>query len=153
MTLEPAGHAKRTNEVLFAAVTRDLFEVVAILDHSVFEMRDDPTVPISPERQRLLTIFEERAMRNARPGSVVIPAMIATSGHSMHIVRSAQNYVKVLQENEPKLDDLSFVNGLYEKAGLPHPMKPKLRWHMQLLDLGVLDETTGAFFPFRRGPN
>jgi hypothetical protein len=153
MTLEPAGHAKRTNEVLFAAVTRDLFEVVAILDHSVFEMRDDPTVPISPERQRLLTIFEERAMRNARPGSVVIPAMIATSGHSMHLVRSAQNYVKVLQENEPKLDDLSFVNGLYEKAGLPHPMKPKLRWHMQLLDLGVLDETTGAFFPFRRGPN
>lgn len=153
MTLEPAGHAKRTNEVLFAAVTRDVFEVIAILDHSVFEMRDDPTAPISPERQRLLTIFEDRAMRHVPPGSVVISAMIATSGHSTSLVLKAQEYFKVLREIEPKLDDLSYVKDLYEKACLPVPAKPKLRWHLQLLDLGVLDETSGAFFVFRRGPN
>jgi hypothetical protein len=153
MTIESAGHATRTNDVLFAAVTRDVFEVVGVFDHSVFEMRSDPTAVISAERQRVLRIFEDRAIRDAPPGSIVIPTFMAMSGHSLQMTRKAQDYVHVLGEIDPKLDDVSYVKDLYDKAGIPAPAKPKLRWQMDFLKLGIFDDATGAYFVFRDGPN
>ncbi|MGJ7575601.1 hypothetical protein ACSFBX_34135 [Variovorax sp. RB2P76] len=38
-TIEAAGHAKRTDEVLFAQVDRTTFKAIGFFDHSVFEAR------------------------------------------------------------------------------------------------------------------
>ncbi len=153
LTLEPAGHTVRTDSVLFAAVTREQFEVVALFDHSVFERPRTPAEEMSPERERLWEIFDERSSRGLAPGSVYAPSMIATSGHPVYIVRLAQHYAHVIREIDPKLDDPSYVRGLYQEMGVSPPPKPKLRWYIQHLKLGLLDEAAGAFAVFLHGPN
>jgi len=153
LTMEPAGHAKRTDDVLFAAVTREQFEDIALFDHSVFEMNRTPTKVMSTERKRLWDIFRERSTRDLPSGSAVIMSGIATSGHALHFSRMADHYAQVVSEIDPKLDDPSFVRDLYKKAGVPAPPKPKVCWHLHFMDLGLLDEAQGVFFVFRDGPN
>jgi hypothetical protein len=41
LTMGAAGHAARTNQVLFASVTRDEFEFLGLFDHSAFEYEGD----------------------------------------------------------------------------------------------------------------
>ena len=48
---ETSGLMTRTNEVLFAAVSRDTFNVLGLFDHSVFDSTVDDA--IAPERERL----------------------------------------------------------------------------------------------------
>lgn len=71
----------------------------------------------------------------------------------MYVVRMAGDYARVVREIDPKLDDIEFVKGLYGLAGPPCPKKPKLKWHLNYLDLGLLDTTSNTFFVFRYGPN
>lgn len=48
--LEPPGRIERSNDLLFAHVTRDSFNVIAIFDHSVFDLS-------SAERHRLWVVL------------------------------------------------------------------------------------------------
>jgi len=153
LTIEVAGHATRTNEVLFASVTREHFDVVALFDHSVFEVDHAPTTIMNSERQRLWNIFDQRTMRGVPPGSVVIPAMVTTSGHALHFVTMANYYARIVREIDPKLDDKDYVAGLYRDSGMPVPAKPKLRWHLHYLDIGLLDETARVLLVLKHGPN
>ena len=136
-------HSERTNDILFAHVTKDTFTVLAILNHSVFESPDNPPEPLTQDREFLWTIFNERSLRGALPGSVVVPSMIATSGHSLNAVMAAQEYVRVIREIDPKLDDIEFVRSLYEGSGIEEVNTKKLVWHFRHLDLGVYDPTSG----------
>jgi hypothetical protein len=139
---------KRSNDVLFAHVTRDTFTVVGIFDHTVFEFLKKP---MTAERDRLWQIFQDRAALSAPPGSVAVQSLITTSGHPVYVVNLASNYARVIREIDLKLDDPSFVRWFYQQAGFSVPAKPKLRWHLQHLDLGILDkENRGIFCP--RGP-
>lgn len=151
--VQPNGFVARTDDLLFARVSRDHFTVVAIFDHSVFEKTESPTKAMTTERERLWAIFDEHSSRRITPGSVYIPSVITTSGHSLHAVRMADDYARVVREIDPKLDDINFVKGLYDPAGVPCPKKSKLKWHLNYLDLGLLDTTSSAFFVFRYGPN
>lgn len=146
-------HAERTNDVLFADVSRDTFTVLAILDHSVFEQPKEPLESMAKDREVLWSIFNEHATKEAMPGSLIVPSIIATSGHSFNTVMSAQEYVRVIRTIDPKLDDPEFVQSLYEGSGLDAKDIKKLNWHFRHLDLGVLDESTGFFGVFRYGPN
>ena len=149
--LESEGHVTRTDELLFACVSRDTFTVVAILDHSVFAMTRTPASPMNPERARLWDIFREHSSRGLPPGSVYFPAMITTSGHSLHLGLLADEYARVVRMVDPKLDEKPYVRGLYESAEMPPPQNPRLKWHLSFLDLGLLDART-AFFVLRYGP-
>jgi hypothetical protein len=150
-TIGTSGHATRTDEVLFAQVTRDRFEVVAIFDHTVFDMRKSPTEPLSAERNRLWQIYDERTTRGAPSGSVVVASSIATSGHSVNFVRQAINYTRILYEIDPKLDDPVYVRGLYRKATPPE--KPRLEWRMHFLDLCLFCRAAQCALIFKKGPN
>lgn len=152
-TAETHGFAGRTNDLLFAKVSRDHFTVVAIFDHSVFERPTMPTEAMTKERERLWNIFDEHSVRGLVPGAVYTSTVIATSGHPVHLVRLASEYAHVVQEIEPKVDDFKFVKELYESAGLLCPKKPKLKWHLNFLNLGLLDVRAEVFFVFRYGPN
>ncbi|MGD0024831.1 MAG: hypothetical protein ABSC37_09430 [Xanthobacteraceae bacterium] len=147
---------KRSDDVLFAHVTRDTFTVVGIFDHTVFESAKTrlsrSNAGLTAERNRLWKIFEKRATRGAIPGSVVVSSMIALSGHSMHFGNLSMNYARAIADTDPKLDDPKYVQGLYQQTGVPIPSKSKIRWHLNVLDLGLLDKETGAFFILRKGP-
>jgi hypothetical protein len=88
--LEKKGFVERTDEVLFAFVTRTTFDVLGIFDHSVFENHDPSAMP-------------------APPGSYVIANMISLSGHQTGIVMLAQRYARWIKELDPKLDDREFL--------------------------------------------
>jgi len=147
------AHAERTNDVLFAHVTRDTFTVLSILNHSVFQSPDNPSESLTRDREFLWSIFDERSMRGTLPGSIVVPSMIATSGHSLNTVMAAQEYVRVIKEIDPKLDDIAFVRSLYEGSGIEAVNSKKLVWHFRHLDLGIFDATSGFLGVFRYGPN
>ena len=65
MAVETAGHVTRTDEVLFAEVTRDQFNVVAIFDHAVFDKTDKVTKTMTAERDRLWGLFTKISSRGA----------------------------------------------------------------------------------------
>ena len=154
LTLEPQGHAVRTNEVIFAEVTRDTFEVVALVDHSVFEDGDNGN--LSAERERLWGLHQTRRERNMAPGAVYISGGmgglgISTSGHPTLIVLSAQAYFRIISDMDPKLDDPSYVESLYPSG--PPTKKPKLSWRFNHLDLTLVDDANHCYFTMRCGPN
>lgn len=151
-TTVAAGHVDRTNEVVFAEVTRDKFNLVAIVDHSVFEKIDKVTKEMTAERDRLWDIFNKRSSQGMPPGSFYIPAAIMTSGHSEHHVRIADHYARIVRETNPMLDDSSFLSRLYNDAGLPVPLRPKLKWHFHFMDLCLLDEAQNVYFVLQKGP-
>lgn len=153
LATEVRGFASRTDELLFANVSRDRFTGVAIFDHSVFDLSRSPAGDMTKERERLWGIFDEHSSRGLPPGSVYMPAMITTSGHSLQLVRLADDYVYVVREIDPTLDDISYVQEMYQRVGLLCPKKPKLAWHLNILDLGLLDSSSNTFFVLRYGPN
>jgi hypothetical protein len=151
--IHPNGFAARTDDLIFARVSREHFTVVGIFAHSVFKRSEYPTEAMTKERERLWSVFDEHSSRGMAPSSIYIPSMIATSGHSMQVVRMAQEYARIVREIDPKLDDIEFVKELYNEAGPPCPKKPKLKWHLNNLDLGLLDMASSMFFVLRYGPN
>lgn len=148
-----ASEREAHNDVLFASVSREQFEVIGIFNHEVFES----TVPgsMAAERAQLWRIFEEREQRGALPGQLLFGGMgglgITLSGHSATLVRAAQRYYQRIREIDPQLDDQSFIKDMFSLASVP--AKPKFQWRLNYLDLGVLDESSGTFFIYAKGPN
>src|SRR5271157_3087154 len=108
---------------------------------------------MTQERDRLWRLFNEHQARGIPPGSIYVPAMIMTSGHSFDLVRRSQDYSYVVKEVDPRLDDIEYVREMYQSAGVTCPRKPKLSWNLSFLDLGVLDSSSNTFFVLRYGPN
>jgi len=151
MTIMPQGFASRTNEIIFAHVTREEFTVVGIIDHSVFE--SEPGQPLNPERERLWQIYKERLTRNVPPGSVVVASPIATSGHSIYFTRLAMDYARLIADIDQRVEDPAYIAALTAGTAFVSPAKPKWKWHLHYLDLGLIDKTSGFFLLFRKGPN
>lgn len=139
------GLVRRTNELLFAKVTREDFLVVAIFDHEVFEAD-------SVERSRLMRVHEEVAFRDLPPGAYVARGNVVTSGHSEHVVRYAQHCSRIIKEIDPKLDDINFVKTLYQPQS-EAPIWPKPRWEFDHLDLTIFDKAKPARLIFVQGWN
>lgn len=147
--IEAAGHVKRTDDVLFARVSREEFTAIGIFNHSVFEPKGNE---MSDERKRLWKTFNEHTSRGVPPGSVVIPSSIASSGHPIHLVSTAQEYSRIIYDLDPKLDDPIFINELY--GGKVHaPAKIKLEWTLNFSDLGIHETRSNHLFVLRRGFN
>jgi hypothetical protein len=103
-----------------AEVDRDAFRVIAIFDHDVFDQN-------SAERKRLWALHESIIFRGVPPDSAVVMGNIATSGHSVHVVRYAQRCARTIRDFEPKLDDLNYMGSLY-RQGQQMPPEPKFAW-------------------------
>lgn len=143
-------HADRTNEVLFAKVSRDTFTILAILDHSVFEESDPISGKMEQDRQMLWSIFDQNSKKTGCHGGFIIPSMIMTSGHSYNTVKSAIEYVRVINEINPKLDDPNYVNNI---PGFDNSKTKHLRWYINHLDLGILDKSLNIFGVLKYWPN
>ena len=152
LTMEAAGHAARTNELLFASVTRDTFDIIGLFDHAAFEHANGA---MTPERQKLWTAYEAREAASNLPGQLSTGGFgglgITMSSHPIAVVRTAQEHLRVLREIDPKLDDPAYVRRLHSKGVMP--AKPKLKWFYRHLDLGLVDEAASFFGVFKYGPN
>lgn len=149
--IEKSGYAKRTNEVLFAQITNDHFSAIGLFDHSVFERADQATKTMSTERERLWKIFDKRNSLGRKAGEFYISSPIATSGHSLHHTTLAMDFARIIHLVDQKLDDLSSRSELFKD--LPHEVVKamKLSWHLDYLNLGLIDKVTSNFYVFRYG--
>lgn len=150
--IEVAGYSKRTDEVLFAQVTKDRFNAIGHFDHSVFESTDSRSQTITAERERLWSIYEQRNSMGRKPGEVYIANPITTSGHSLAHTSLASEFTRIIKSIDPKLDDLSSRSVLFSM--LPHETVKgmRLQWHLNYLDLGLLNRATSTFHVLRYGP-
>lgn len=150
--LEKLGHAKRTDEVLFAQVDKQHFRAISLFDHSVFEASDDVAQAMTAERTRLWEIYDQRLAVDREPGRIYIHCPITTSGHSLFHSRLAMEYANIVRQLDPKLDSLAARTEIFDT--LPHEVVKamKLSWHLHYLDFGLLDKATSTFFVLRHGP-
>jgi len=102
--IEKKGFVTRTNDELFAAVSREHFDVIGIFDHSVFDENDQV---MTPERERLWDLFIASRTRGSPPGSPMLLSGIATSGHTSQTVFMAQRYARTVQQMDARLDVLT----------------------------------------------
>ena len=144
---------ERTDDVIFAKVDRHTFRAIGVFKHAVFDSVDPVSQEMTSERMRLWQLFDQIVAKEAPPGSIVIPSIITASGHTLHVVRRAKEYVHIIKEIDPKLDNREFVNSLYEDTGIKPPNKPKIEWYLRGTDLGVFDRVANLFVVFRYGSN
>ena len=143
--LEKRGHAKRTDDLIFAEVGRDSFKVIAIFDHDLFKNN-------SLERARLWSVHENVIFRNVPQGSSVLMGNIFTSGHSHTVMFYAMRYARIINYMEPKLDDPEFVKELYQPRS-EAPTKPRPSWGFSHLDLAIYDAAKPAYLILQKGWN
>jgi len=151
MHIQNSGLSNRTNDVLFAKISRENFHAIAIFDHSVFDSVGVSGV-MNDERTRMWDIHKKYLTLDMEPGTTYISHPISCSGHPIYLIRMSDFYVGIIEDIDHKLDDRVFVNDLFDQAGLPHPKKIKLNWHIDGLDLGLLDKSSAAFFNIKQGP-
>lgn len=139
----------RTNDLIFSKVDRSTFEIVGIFDHSVFESSGN-TNSLNIEREKLWKTWDSIIKKNIPEGSLVVQAGITSSGHTQEVVLAAISYYKIIQEYDEKLEEKSFLDILYENSKIP--TNPKLLWHFNGTDLGVLDRDNN-YFILKHGKN
>ncbi|MBO9489827.1 hypothetical protein J7384_05585 [Endozoicomonas sp. G2_1] len=96
MNVQSTGLSERTDDVLFAYVTRENFHAIGIFDHSVFDSADS-NGNMNDERSRMWRLHEKHAMLGMEPGTAYISHPIATSGHPIYIVRMADFYANIIR--------------------------------------------------------
>lgn len=150
--IEATGFSTRSNDIVFAHVTRETFSVVGIFDHSVFDTLPDGT--ITKERRRLFELFDALHARGVPAGSVVLDGLgITTSGHALPVIAMAQNYARLVAQIDPHIDDPVFQTDFFKQAGINVPKKPKWKWSLNHLDLALYEATSSTFGFLRRGMN
>lgn len=148
----------RTDDVIFAKISRETFKIIGVFDHSVFNNLDSATQEINCERSRLWDIFDNEirasyVSENNLAKTVVMSSMITTSAHPLSIVLLAQEYLRIIFEFDKKLGESEFVNSLFLKSGVEKPKNPKIVWYINGTDLGLLERNTGIYAIFRKGIN
>jgi hypothetical protein len=153
LAMEPAGHYKRTDEVLFALVSRDEFEVIGLFTHDAFEHDDNGKM--TPERRSLWAAHQKRLSQGRLPGEIYIGGMagmgVTGSGAPVAIVNMAFEYVRKIKHYEKNLVEFEFAKTLYSEGKIP--AKSKFIWSFEHLDLVLLDEGAGQLVRIAKGPN
>lgn len=149
--VEPGGHSKRTDEVLFAQVTKNTFHAIGFFDHSVFDSPTPENLKMSPERERLWSVYDARKSLGREPGAVYIDMPITTSGHNLNHVRLAGDFAKIMYAIDPKLDTLSTRSEIFPDLTHEALKAMKLSWKVIFMNLGLFDKTTSSFYVLKHG--
>jgi hypothetical protein len=153
LTQEAAGHIQRTDQVLFALVGRDEFEVVGLFTHDVFE--HDALGNMTPERRMLWSSYERRLAEGRLPGEMYMGGMagmgISGSGAPIAIVEIAFHYIRQIRHYEKQLQSFEFAKTLYNDGCIP--ASSKFEWGFSHLDLVLLDGAARQRVIIAKGPN
>lgn len=144
--LEPKGHMARTNEVLFAFVEPNSFDILDLFDHTVFEASG---TGMTAERQRIWSYYHRHQLRKAQPGTAYIGGYgglgITMAGTPALVTVQAIKHVEIIKRHDPVLDTPEFHAKLWGLSKLPK--NRILHWHYKHLTLGLLDTRSKKFFP------
>ncbi|MDH1477853.1 hypothetical protein N5F13_25585 [Comamonas thiooxydans] len=151
MRILPSNMAERSNELLFAHVSRDKFHAIGIFDHSVFDA-PDKSGNLSIERSRMFQLHEEYMLSGLNPNSFYLTNPVMMSGHPVALVRAADYYYEIISNNDSSLGSRTFANSLYSSAKMNPPNKFKLEWEIKDLDLSVFDTRNKVRFVLYKGP-
>lgn len=151
MEIQSNGRAKRSDEVLFAHITRKTFTAIGIFDHSVFE-KPAPNEVIESERERLWSLHHKYASEGKPAGAAYLVGNVVSSGLPLTFVRAADMYYSVIQQVDARLGERSFANELYTQGGVSPPKNFKFEWRINHLDLCVFDREANVLFEIQRGP-
>ena len=141
----------RSGRLVFADVTDDEFRIIAISDHSAFNIGSD-------EWKRLFGI-SHRYIQSQMPGGgphMAYPVM--SNGDSMPLFMYAMHCEELLMRIDPQLDDPAFADQLYasrsveEGRAVQRPPRTNFRWYFSECDLGVTETKSGEFFPLHFAP-
>lgn len=142
----PANPKGRSGSLLFAEVLEREFIIVAIAGHGVFE--DGST-----ERLQFFEGCHAYMAKDFPPGQAFMANPVISSGHSMLVTLFADRCEDEIGRIDPLLDDVAFIDELYQGAsvlrdGKPviRPKKPALKWHFEDLQFGIFDSSTMVFF-------
>jgi hypothetical protein len=150
MSVQHTGLSERTDDVLFALVTRDTFHAIAIFNHDVFKSMNSDGV-LSEERHRMLSLHKSHVEQGLNPRAVYSANSIMSSGHPSYLIPMCALYATVIREHDCKLNDRFFINSLYDQANWQCPNKFKFEWHLDGLDLGLLDKRNMKQFNIYQG--
>ena len=150
---EASGLMARTEEVLFAHVSRDAVDILGLFDHSVFERTVDDEM--APERQKLWSIHEEYQAAQAGPGAILTGGVgglgITSAGTPTVVTMKAIRQLELVRNTESKLDDAEYTKEVFAEFAVPKNVRPA--WHYDNLDFGLLNEASGDFKCLMPGPN
>jgi hypothetical protein len=143
-----SNQSTRTDELIFAKVDKSIFEIIGVFDHRIFENSNDES--LNEERERLYKVWNSILTKDMPDGSIYIPTNITTSGHNEQVVSYVMECVRIINELEPKIESLEFLEKLYNDNNIPK--NPKLRWYFHGTDCGLIDRDN-TFFKFMDGKN
>ena len=132
----------RSKYIVFAEVTDDHFTVVSLCDHKAFDRK-------TPEFEKFYAVCKAYIEQNMRPGTLYITNPVTVSGHSDDLMDHAIYCLNKIRQIDDKIDDVAFVQGLFESHSLLPPKKLKLKWHFEHLDL-CLKAPGGGLVPILR---
>ncbi|MFL7040283.1 hypothetical protein [Vibrio lentus] len=136
----------RTDEVLFARVTRTEFHAIAIFDHSVFNPKKC-NESLEPEIRRMWDIHKKYATMGMPTGSGFMPTKpLSMSGHPVGMTFMTDYYMEIINQYDALLTERSFINDLYQFGNIDIPKKFKLEWKLNALDLVILDKKNNVSF-------
>ncbi len=150
LNIQSSGLSERSDDVLFAYVSRDVFHAVGIFSHSVFDPVD-ANGNMNDERSRMWRLHEKHVTFGMEPGTVYMSHPIATSGHPVYLVQMAGYYARIIREYDYKLDDREFINNLYDQGNIDRPSKYSFEWQINALDLCAYDKKTQVLFNIHLG--
>ena len=150
---EASGLMARTEDVLFAHVSRDAVDTLGLFDHSVFEWTVNDEM--APERQKLWSIYEEYQAAQASPGAILMGGFgglgITLAGTPVVVTMKAIQQLELVRKTDPKLDDGEYAKEVFAEFAIPKKVRPA--WHYDHLDFGLLNEASGDFKCLMQGPN
>lgn len=141
--LTPKGFIERSDDMLFAQVTRDSFTVLGIFTHEVFTLS-------SPEHLRLCAVHN--AIRpKGPPGVVTIGTMITQSGHDLRSVYYAGHCAREIITLDPELDDPAAIKQRFVQTDRQMPKHVRFRWKFYGLDLCIQEDVSKTIWWVQKG--
>ncbi len=145
------GHVDRTDDVLFAAVSRETFEALGIFDHDVFESDAPNAMPA--ERRRLWNLYEDRLASGAVLDGLLVGTGVSMSGHALPVVQAALRCAGRIRQMDSNLDQCDYLAELYAGLKMAVPAKPMLLWRFRHLDFGVFAPNEDQFWHLAKWPD
>lgn len=142
--VSPENKKGRSGYIIFARVTDDHFEVIAIAPHGAFDQNSEYFM-------YLFNTYELYRKQKITPGALYTNTPITVDGFSSDLDDYAIYCVQRVREMDSLLDNIEYIRDLFKKYHPKAVDNPSVNWWFKYLDLGLKD-SAGNFIPIIQAP-